>query len=329
MAEISTQEIIITGEMDVFKARILGKKMAAAVGFAEIGLAEIEIVISELGTNIVKHAGSKGSLVFQILRDNGVRGIEITARDRGPGIKDIESAVSGGYSGTGTLGIGLSGIRRLTDEFDLQTGESSGTVIRTRKWMTEDFRSQIRYSVLSKPKFGEPVSGDAYFFKHLPSFAVFAVIDALGHGFHAHGVAVQALKSLENNYNKPLSLIAEQCHEQLKKTRGAAAAFGRIDFKTMKMQHIGIGNVETRIYMTPTALRPSCTNGTLGTVIESIHTDEYPYTRGACIVMFSDGISGKFELEASLLRKTPQDIGNFIFTNYAKSHDDATVLVLK
>lgn len=330
MAEIiDTEEIIIGSELDVLTARILGKKTAAALGFAEIALAEIEIVISELGTNIVKHAESKGSLVFRILKDNGVRGIEITAQDQGPGIEHPEFAIESGYSSTGTLGIGLSGVRRLTDEFDLQSKKGRGTTVRARKWMKEDYRLQVRYSVISKPKLGESVCGDAYFFKHLPSFSIFSVIDALGHGFHAHEIADRTLRILESNYHQPLSFIVENCHEQLKKSRGAAAAFGRIDFNSMKFQHICIGNVETRVYITPALLRPVCSNGILGTVIERIHINEYPYTRGACIVMFSDGISGKFELDASLLRKGPQDIGHFIFRNYAKNHDDATVLVLK
>jgi anti-sigma regulatory factor (Ser/Thr protein kinase) len=329
MAALTTQEIIINSELDVLKARVAGKKIAAEVDFGEIGLAEIEIVISELGTNIVKHANAKGKMVFKTLTDGNVRGIEITAQDEGPGIKDIDEMMKDGRTTTGTLGIGLSGVKRLTDEFDLQSAEGNATIIRIRKWMKSDYRSQIRCSVLSKPKFGEKISGDAYFFKHLPSVAVFSVIDALGHGFYAHEVAMQAVSVLENSYQKPLSEMAERCHQKLRNTRGCAAAFGRIDFKTFKFQHISVGNVETRVYGTPTSIRPSCTNGIFGAVIENIRAEEYAYHKGACIVMFSDGISGKFELDTAMLRKTPDEISNFIFGNYAKNHDDATVLVLK
>jgi len=324
-----TEKIIINSELDVLKARIAGKKMAAAIGFGEIALAEIEIVISELGTNIVKHANARGEIVFNALTDGNARGIEIIAADQGPGIKDIDEMMTDGRSTTGTLGIGLSGVKRLTDEFYLQSAEGSATVIRVRKWMMSDYRSQIRYSVLSKPKSGERISGDACFFKHLPSVAVFSVIDALGHGFHAHEAAVQAISVLENSYHRTLYEIVERCHKKLRNTRGCAAAFGRIDFKTLKFQHISVGNVETRVYSTPAQLRPACTNGIIGTIIENIRVEEYPYNKGACIVMFSDGISGKFELDGAMLRKTPQEISDFIFSNYAKNHDDATVLVLK
>lgn len=322
------EEIHITSELDVLKARIMGKKMAAALGFGEISLAEIEIVISELGTNIVKHAGASGKLVFQPIADKGSEGIEIIASDHGRGIQDIEHAMGGG-STAGTLGIGLSGIRRLMDEMDCQANAGGGVIIRSRKWRTKDFQSKVHCSVLAKPKLGENVSGDMFFFKQLPSLAVFSVIDALGHGFHAHQVAGQALQILENNYQESLLTIIQRCHTGLAGTRGAAMALGRIDFRTGKLQHISIGNVETRIYSTPDLLRPVCTNGTLGMTIGNARVNEYPYTKGACIVMFSDGISGKFEIGPEILRKIPQEISRFVFMNHAKDHDDATVLVLK
>lgn len=317
----------ITRETDVFKARIQGKKMAAAMGFGEIALAEIEIVISELGTNIVKHAGTKGIIIFRPIKDASARGLEITARDRGSGMKDAK-IISEGKSTTGTLGIGLSGVKRLMDELDVKTGEN-GTDIRAVKWMAEAYRSQIRCSALSRPKAGETVCGDAFFFKRLPSYVVFSVIDALGHGLNAHRVAEQTLGILENHYREPLAAIIECCHSGLKETRGAAIAVGRIDFHTGKFQHIGIGNVETRIYGIPEIANPSCTNGTLGMSIERIRTDEYFYTKGMILVMFSDGISQRIEIESAMLRKTPQEISNFILDNYARDYDDATVLVLK
>ena len=58
-------KVPITKESDVLKARVVGKKIAAAIGFGEIGVAEIEIVISELGTNVIKHGGSRGTIQFR------------------------------------------------------------------------------------------------------------------------------------------------------------------------------------------------------------------------------------------------------------------------
>lgn len=325
MDAIETKHIPIAGELDVFKARIAGKKMAAAMGFGEIGVAEVEIVISELGTNIVRHAVLPGQMIFGPVKDGRVRGIEIIARDKGPGVKE-KRTIPGAKKES--LGIGLSGVRRLTDEFNLQT-KDSGTVIRIRKWIPADVRSKVRCSVLSKPKAGERVSGDAFFFKNLPYYTVFSVIDALGHGFHAHRVVKQVMPILENSYQDDPLIIIRRCHQELTGTRGAAIALCKIDFRTGTLHHISVGNVETRLYGTPDPVRPACMDGTLGMTIDRARVEDYPYTKGSCIVMFSDGISGKFDIQPALLRKSPQEVSNFIFTNYAKDYDDATVLVLK
>ncbi|MDM8514829.1 ATP-binding protein/SpoIIE family protein phosphatase [Desulfobacterales bacterium HSG16] len=322
-------KIAINNETDVIKARLLGKKIAFATGFGEIGVAEIEIVISELGTNIIKHAGGRGSMLFQSVKDGYVRGIEITARDQGAGMDNVEAMIKDGISSTNTLGIGLSGVKRLMDELEFKTGKGRGTVIRSKKWIKTDYKSKKHCSVLSKPKLGETVSGDDYFFKHLPSYVIFSVIDALGHGFHAHQVAKHALNILENNFQDSLLSIIKRCHEGLKGSRGAAMSIGMIDFKTNNFQHVSIGNVETRVYGTPSPIKPVCTNGTMGLIMENARINVYPYSKNSCIVMFSDGISNKFEIEQGLLRKSPQEISNYIFTGYAKNYDDATVLVVK
>lgn len=89
--------------------------------------------------------------------------------------------------------------------------------------------------MLAKPKLGETVSGDIFFFKQSPSFAVFSVIDVLGHGFHAHQVDTKALQILENNYHEEILTIIRQCHKGMEGTRGAAMALGRIDFRTGKL----------------------------------------------------------------------------------------------
>lgn len=320
-------KIPINRESDVINARVIGVKMAVSMGFREIALAEIEIIISELGTNIIRHAKASGELTFQAIRDGRIRGIEIIAKDYGKGIHISDISGNEGISSEGGLGIGLAGVRRLADEFEI--GIDNGTVARARKWMTEDYDIRVKCSVLAKPKFGETVSGDAFFYKHLPSYAVFSVVDVLGHGPEAHRVAETVRKILETEYRKDLLSITEYCHHRLKGSRGAAIAVGKIDFKESVFYHIGIGNVETRIYGGASLLRPSCTNGTLGMSIGGARVGEYPYFEGSCIIMFSDGISGKFDIDAAVLRKTAQEISHFVFSKYAKDHDDATVLVVR
>ena len=327
MAITDSVKIPIYRESDVINARVIGVKMALSMGFREIALAEIEIIISELGTNIVKHANAPGELIFQSVSDGRIRGIEIIAKDQGKGIHISDISANEGISSEGSLGIGLAGVRRLADEFEI--GMENGAVVHAKKWMSEDYGIQVKCSVLSKPKFGEIVSGDAFFYKHLPSYAIFGVIDALGHGPEAHQVAETVHQILETEYMKDLLNITEYCHQRLKGSRGAAIAIGKIDFRRSKLFHIGIGNIETRIYGGSALFRPSYSNGTLGMCIEGARAGEYPYSEGSCIVMFSDGISGRFDIDAVVLRKTVQEISHSIFSRYAKDHDDATVLVVR
>lgn len=321
------ERIIVTLETDVFKARRIGRQMALSLGFDEFGVGEIETAISELATNLVKHRAKNGEIILIPLNGEGRTGIEVRSEDKGRGIKDIAVAMKEGESTAGTLGIGLSGVKRLMDEFSIESEIDKGTTVVARKWLFKDASPGMKFSVFSKPKLGEDVSGDAYFVRRFSSYAIFSVIDVLGHGREAHDIALNVLKILEDNYAEPLNKIIEVCHKGLRHTRGAAMALCRVDFKEKRLEHIGIGNVETRIYGTPEAIRPFFFNGTLGMTMENYRVIEYLYTEGMTIIMFSDGISGRFDLSPQILSKTPQEIAKFIFDNYARDTDDATVLV--
>ena len=93
----------------------------------------IVTAVSELARNIIKYATRGEVSIDRIVKDFHV-GIEIVARDRGPGISDIEQAIADNYSSGGTLGLGLPGVRRMMDEFEIQSAEGKGTMVRIRKW---------------------------------------------------------------------------------------------------------------------------------------------------------------------------------------------------
>lgn len=289
------ERIIILFESDILKARRIGRVLASEIGFAEVGLGEIEIVISELATNLVKHRATNGQIIFKVLSDGRRRGLEIRSEDQGPGIKDIDLALKNGFSTGGSLGIGLSGVKRLMDEFSIESEVGKGTIVTVRKWLKKDFMAKMSFSVLGRPYPGEEVSGDAHFIKQDPFFVLFGVIDALGHGREAYETSLLTLEILEDNYREDLIRIIERCHYGLRHTRGVAMALCRVNFLKKRLEHIGIGNMETRIYGTPEPIRPFCFNGTLGMRMEAYRVIEYPYIEGSTFVMFSDGISGRFE----------------------------------
>lgn len=317
--------IEVAHDVDVLKARRISREMSTRLGFDLNAIAVIETAVSELATNLVSHGAESGEIVLGEL--NGERtGLEVRVEDKGPGILDLESAMAGGNSTAGTLGIGISGVRRLMDDFSIESTRT-GTRIVARKWCEPAIQFEMEFSVYSKPKLGEQVSGDAYYIKRFPSSVLVSVIDALGHGREANLTAQKALELLDANCHEALTVIIDRCHKGLQTTRGAAIALCKIDHKGKRIEHIGIGNVETRVYGSPQSVRPFCFNGTLGMSMESSRVIEYPYADGCTVVIYSDGISGHFDLDSARLKETPQELAKYIFDHSAREYDDATVLV--
>lgn len=331
MAIKQKQQIIIHNEMDVLRSRKIGTAMAAKMGFSDIDCAEIEIVISELGTNIIKHAESNGELFFYVSHDQKSDFLEIMAIDYGQQNTKISEVdfFQDGISSKGSLGIGLSGVRRMVDEFDIKFKDDTGVHITVKKRLQNRKINTIKCSAFSCPKFGEKSSGDGFWLKHLHDGVFFCLIDTLGHGEEAHEVTKIALAVIENNYQNSMIDIIEKCHIHLKGKRGAAIALGRIDIQKNIFKHISVGNIETRIYSSVKTKNPFYFNGTVGLIYRNIYESQYQFCEDSCIVMYSDGISSKFELDALSLRKSAQEIAHHIFKNFVRKHDDATVLVLK
>lgn len=120
-------------DVDIVLCRQKGREMAVQMGFAYSDGVLIATAISELARNIVKYAKSGEILITQV--ENGANaGIQVIARDKGPGIRNIDMAMQDGYSTSGGLGLGLPGVRRLMDTFEIVSSDGSGTTVTTTKW---------------------------------------------------------------------------------------------------------------------------------------------------------------------------------------------------
>jgi serine/threonine-protein kinase RsbT len=126
-------QIAIRADVDIISARERGRNLAAELGFNRGELALIATAISELARNILTYAG-EGEIALDREQLGDKRGIVVIARDRGPGIADVDLALQDGYSTSRSLGIGLPGVRRLMDEFELSSAPGSGTTVTTKKW---------------------------------------------------------------------------------------------------------------------------------------------------------------------------------------------------
>jgi serine/threonine-protein kinase RsbT len=125
--------VLVDGEQGLIEARRQGRELASRGGFRVTDRAVVAAIVSELGRNILLYA-TAGEISLKLIQENERIGMLISARDSGPGIPDLGRALRDGFSTSGRLGIGLPGVRRLADEFDIGCAPGCGTAVSVRKW---------------------------------------------------------------------------------------------------------------------------------------------------------------------------------------------------
>jgi serine/threonine-protein kinase RsbT len=126
--------VAIHSDQDIVGARQKGRALAAQLGFSAAEATLIATAISELARNIITYA-RKGEIKLQTIENSARQGIVVTASDEGPGIPDIQQALRDGFSTSGSLGLGLPGVRRLMDEFQISSQAGRGTTVTVKKWL--------------------------------------------------------------------------------------------------------------------------------------------------------------------------------------------------
>jgi serine/threonine-protein kinase RsbT len=131
----TTNEICIPirQDTDIVLACQKGRTLAAQLGLSGNDQVIVVIAVSETARNILSYAG-EGQIIFNSSQKDDKPGLAVIARDQGPGIANIDKALEDGYSTGGGLGLGLSGAKRLMDEFEIVTEFGRGTTITMRKW---------------------------------------------------------------------------------------------------------------------------------------------------------------------------------------------------
>ncbi len=124
----------IESDVDIVEARMVSRSLAKYIGFDGADQVMIATAVSEVARNIVEYAKS-GRVILSVIQDRSRRGLEVVARDEGPGIADVPQAMTDGFSTSRGLGLGLPGSRRLMDEFLLESKVRQGTTVTMRKWL--------------------------------------------------------------------------------------------------------------------------------------------------------------------------------------------------
>ncbi len=133
MASAPEIRVAINSDQDIVLARQKGRARAIELGFSSGDATLIATAISELARNIVAYA-SKGRITLKVVNGLNREGISVTASDDGPGIPDVAQALRDGFSTSGSLGLGLPGVRRLMDEFEITSRPGRGTTVVVKKW---------------------------------------------------------------------------------------------------------------------------------------------------------------------------------------------------
>jgi anti-sigma regulatory factor (Ser/Thr protein kinase) len=353
MSGSSTRTIEVQHQAHIALARRVAVDLAGELGFDHIATGEIAIAVTELATNLIKHGAKDGKIISSIMEGHGRKGIEIVSVDSGPGIADVDLAIEDGFSTCGTMGGGLGAVNRLMDEFCITSNVADtpdaaplqiGTRVECRKWLPRHVlqrsegktlsgassQAKLSFAVMLRPMPGEQCSGDAYFLKHYEGIHFIAVIDGLGHGEKANIAAETAVGFIRDNYRKSLEQIFQGVHRVCGKTQGAVMSICRIDLVNKTLSYAGVGNVVARIFDSPEPIHPTNYNGTLGLVMRKVRVFEYPW-RGGIIVMYTDGISGRWSFNdfPELKSRPPVEIATALLERFGRANDDATVIVGK
>jgi len=270
-------------------------------------------------------------VIFRRVSMGAERGLEIVFVDQGPGIGDTEQSLRDGYSTTGSLGIGLSGAKRMMDELEIESELGKGTAVWTRKWLWAVKSLSMQFGVVKRALKGQAACGDAYFIKEFANRVLIGVVDGLGHGPDAAAAAETAVEYIGNNYRKSLTEIIRGCHEKLKETRGIVAGIALIDQGRSILRYTGVGNIAIRV-RSRTRIRPVSVNGILGHNLRKVREEEYPYNPGDMIILHSDGISRKFYMKLyppEFFRRHPQGIAERIAAEFGRESDDLTIVVAR
>ncbi len=182
-------------------------------------------------------------------------------------------------------------------------------------------------AVAQRPAEGETLCGDAYTIVPRGRVTLVALADGLGHGPHAARAAQAFCSHVEAAADRPLDAIMASADRAIAGTRGVAAALLRLD-PPGHFEFAGVGNVVLRV-LCRTPIHPFSVAGTLGRGnARRARCERFPVERGDLLVMHTDGVSGRWELDG--LRGEPPDrLARELLDVHGRSHDDATCLVVR
>ena len=320
----------------VGEARRAAARLTAQAHFDETAAGRAALVVTELATNLVRHA--QGGRMLIGLSDSGA--LDILSLDDGPGMDDLKVCMRDGFStGGGTPGTGLGAAQRLASEFSAFSVSGKGSVLYARVEPQRDASAAppptSRFSVaginLAAP--GETVSGDGWCVRIDGDVAAVMVADGLGHGPHAAEASDAALQSFMKipDVAAAPSQALERAHQSMRSSRGAAAATAVLDAQAGTLRFAGIGNICGRVLSGVEDRSLMSQHGIVGHQMRSPKDIDYTWPAHAFVILHSDGVVTRWSLAETpgLLQCEPAVIAGWLLREHSRGRDDATVVVLR
>ncbi len=329
-------DIAVTEATQVGEARRAALRLASEHEVDEIARGRIAIVVTELGTNLARHA-TKGRLLIGCRSSDEGCQVEVISVDSGPGMADVARCLRDGYSSGGTPGNGLGAVQRLSSDFSVFSEPGKGTILLSRTWVPSPAapqalspRARFAHAGICLPAPGETVSGDAWDIRFDDGKATVIVADGLGHGPIAAEAAAEALKVFANVRAAP-SVVLERAHAALRVTRGAAVSIAEVDAGAGTVLFAGAGNVVGRLISGVEDRTLMSQHGTVGVQVRKLQDLSYAWPDHSIVVLHSDGLTTRWNLKdaGGLLQCDPAVVAAWLLREHARGHDDVTVVVLK
>ena len=334
----------IDSEEDLFHVRRMARKYAQNTGLAEAAEIRLATIVSELGRNMLKYAG-RGTCEFTRHTPRGAAArVACVFRDHGPGIADMEAALSDGYSTGGTLGAGLPGVQRLADRFHIESdGQGTAVFVEVHAQRPADpgppkgkaaralpIADTMRVGLATRAFPGERHCGDQSGAWQLGDMDLVCLVDGLGHGEAAEIAAKKVIRCVAENADRTLESILRRCDRALKEGRGAAVALLRAYRTKGQIQFLGVGNISCAFVSDRVRLLGS-SYGVIGEGPPIGTADTLAVHPRDQIILWTDGLPESIGLVPHRLRAVPlaRDLAQSLIAQHAGQQDDAGVAVYR
>ncbi|TQS41526.1 SpoIIE family protein phosphatase [Cryptosporangium phraense] len=323
-------QVVVSDDTAVGEARRIAHQLAAGLGADDVGITRAELVATELGMNLLRHAEPGGWLLLRAVPPGGV---EILAVDRGPGIRDPEAALDGRAPAPKGLGCGLASVRRASTLVDLYTRVGSGTVVLALVDVLDADaapRAPRAWAGVSVGLFEANGDGWSVVESDDGRLAV-AVVDGVGHGVAA-SVAADVVLDVFGSAPTELTAFAGRANEAARGTRGAVATLCVLDPAAERISSLALGNVNGRVFTGGAEKGIVTYSGSLGlgSQVPSARIQHHDWRPGATLVLWTDGLRSRIDVSGypGLFEHDAAVVAAVLHRDHARGTDDVTVVVV-